>query len=111
MSKFFYKGKANNNKGGSDGSIGNNKIVRLGTKKAPAQISVQTQARKAELEAVFAENNWVCDITIDADSAENIGDLELLQSKMETAVSTKKAKRNDPCPCESGKKYKKCCGA
>jgi preprotein translocase subunit SecA len=27
------------------------------------------------------------------------------------AISTKKAGRNDPCPCGSGKKYKKCCGA
>lgn len=26
------------------------------------------------------------------------------------AVSTKKVGRNDPCPCGSGKKYKKCCG-
>jgi SEC-C motif-containing protein len=24
---------------------------------------------------------------------------------------TVKAGRNDPCPCGSGKKYKKCCGA
>ncbi len=27
------------------------------------------------------------------------------------AISDKKAGRNDPCPCGSGKKYKKCCGA
>ena len=27
-----------------------------------------------------------------------------------SAVSTKKVGRNDPCPCGSGKKYKKCCG-
>ena len=27
------------------------------------------------------------------------------------AISTKKAGRNDACPCGSGKKYKKCCGA
>jgi preprotein translocase subunit SecA len=26
------------------------------------------------------------------------------------AVSEKKVGRNDPCPCGSGKKYKKCCG-
>ncbi len=26
------------------------------------------------------------------------------------AVSEKEAGRNDPCPCGSGKKYKKCCG-
>ena len=28
----------------------------------------------------------------------------------EPIVSQKKANRNDPCPCGSGKKYKKCCG-
>ena len=27
-----------------------------------------------------------------------------------TARSTKKVGRNEPCPCGSGKKYKKCCG-
>jgi preprotein translocase subunit SecA len=26
-------------------------------------------------------------------------------------LAAKKAGRNDPCPCGSGKKYKKCCGA
>jgi preprotein translocase subunit SecA len=26
-------------------------------------------------------------------------------------IAQKKAGRNDPCPCGSGKKYKKCCGA
>ena len=28
-----------------------------------------------------------------------------------TVVNTEKIGRNDPCPCGSGKKYKKCCGA
>lgn len=27
-----------------------------------------------------------------------------------TIKSTKEIGRNDPCPCQSGKKYKKCCG-
>jgi uncharacterized protein YecA (UPF0149 family) len=26
-----------------------------------------------------------------------------------STASTKKVGRNDPCPCGSGKKYKKCC--
>jgi len=30
--------------------------------------------------------------------------------KMLPVVSLKKIKRNNPCPCNSGKKYKKCCG-
>lgn len=29
---------------------------------------------------------------------------------VEQLVAKPKTKRNDPCPCGSGKKYKKCCG-
>jgi hypothetical protein len=32
------------------------------------------------------------------------------QKKSGTVVKGKKIGRNDPCPCGSGKKYKKCCG-
>jgi preprotein translocase subunit SecA len=32
-------------------------------------------------------------------------------STSETVVRGAKTGRNDPCPCGSGKKYKKCCGA
>jgi preprotein translocase subunit SecA len=31
-------------------------------------------------------------------------------SKLQPVTGTKKPKRNDPCPCGSGKKYKNCCG-
>ena len=31
--------------------------------------------------------------------------------KKVSAKDIKKIGRNDPCPCGSGKKYKKCCGA
>ena len=32
------------------------------------------------------------------------------QRSSKTVVKAKKIGRNDPCPCGSGKKYKKCCG-
>lgn len=32
------------------------------------------------------------------------------QKNSKTVVNTEKVGRNDPCPCGSGKKYKKCCG-
>jgi len=32
-------------------------------------------------------------------------------AKKQPVIAQKKAGRNDPCPCGSGKKYKKCCGA
>ena len=33
------------------------------------------------------------------------------QKSSKTYVREEKIGRNDPCPCGSGKKYKKCCGA
>lgn len=36
--------------------------------------------------------------------------LYIEQKKSGTVVKPKKIGRNDPCPCGSGKKYKKCCG-
>lgn len=32
-------------------------------------------------------------------------------NKSKQVINTKKIGRNEPCPCGSGKKYKKCCGA
>ena len=43
--------------------------------------------------------------------AERRKELYLQQKKSGTVVKEKKIGRNDPCPCGSGKKYKKCCGA
>jgi SWIM/SEC-C metal-binding protein len=87
------------------------KNLRLGSKKAPAHISVQTEEREQELATVCAENGWACVIEVNSEADEDIRDLESLQVKQTQAVSTKKASRNDPCPCGSGRKYKKCCGA
>ena len=38
-------------------------------------------------------------------------ELYVEQRKSGTVVKDDKIGRNDPCPCQSGKKYKKCCGA
>ncbi len=39
------------------------------------------------------------------------GHLDLLCSAVHRLLGGSSAGRNDPCPCGSGKKYKKCCGA
>jgi len=44
-------------------------------------------------------------------SEEKRKELYLEQKKSGTIVKGPKTGRNDPCPCGSGKKYKKCCGA
>ena len=33
-----------------------------------------------------------------------------IKSNVVSLKANKDIKRNDPCPCDSGKKYKKCCG-
>lgn len=43
-------------------------------------------------------------------SDEKRAELYWEQKKSRTVVKEKRPGRNDPCPCGSGKKYKKCCG-
>ncbi|MGL5616305.1 MAG: SEC-C metal-binding domain-containing protein [Sarcina sp.] len=43
-------------------------------------------------------------------SAEKRAEIETAYKKSKTIVKEAKVGRNDPCPCGSGKKYKKCCG-
>ena len=44
-------------------------------------------------------------------SIENIGGDKPAKKKPTVKKAAEKVGRNDPCPCGSGKKYKKCCGA
>ncbi|MBV1910563.1 MAG: SEC-C domain-containing protein [Kangiellaceae bacterium] len=111
MSRFFYDGNANRNNDSGSGSLSKDKVVRLGTKKAPAKMIVASEDRKQELDKILLENKWIGEVTVDDSVEEDVRDLDILQHKTQQAVSTKKASRNDPCPCDSGKKYKKCCGA
>ncbi|MBQ8412376.1 MAG: SEC-C domain-containing protein, partial [Lachnospiraceae bacterium] len=34
-----------------------------------------------------------------------------IEKSSKTVIKPPKVGRNDPCPCGSGKKFKKCCGA
>ena len=62
---------------------------------------------KIEL-GIFSNTVFKCVARIsDLDTSESGGDSSV---QRKPAVS-KKVGRNDPCPCGSGKKYKKCCGA
>jgi SWIM/SEC-C metal-binding protein len=111
MAKIFQKGPAMKQAERGKSNFENKGALRLGSKKAPAQIRVQTAEREQELAADCAENNWSCVIEVDAEQDEDIRSLEVLQNQQVTSVSAKTPNRNDPCSCGSGKKYKKCCGA
>lgn len=86
------------------------KKAKLGTPMNPAVVNVQTAEKAKEVEAVFETNGWEYQIELEPDKPENLSDLEILLNPQPTRIADKKAGRNDPCPCGSGKKYKKCCG-
>ena len=87
------------------------KEAKLGTEKNPAAVTVKTEERMKEVEKIFKENGWEHKIEQDPDKDEDITDLELLLNWPKPQKVEEKVGRNEPCPCGSGKKYKKCCGA
>ena len=86
------------------------KAAKLGTEKNPAVVRVQTKKRMKEVAQIFEKNGWKHTIELEPDQPEDIADLEILLNPPKTVIAEKKIGRNDPCPCGSGKKYKKCCG-
>ena len=85
------------------------KTAKLGTKKKPAVVEVQTEERLKEVTSIFEEKGWEYTIGLDPDKPEDITDLEILLNRPKPVIAEKKVGRNEPCPCGSGKKYKRCC--
>ena len=86
------------------------KTAKLGTAKNPAAVNVQTQERLEEIESIFEETGWKYTIGLEPEKEEDIIDLEILLHPPKSKIAEKKVGRNEPCPCGSGNKYKKCCG-
>ena len=85
------------------------KTAKLGTEKNPAVVNVQTEERVKELESVFDKNGWKYTIELEPGKPEDTKALDILLNPIKTKITEKKVARNEPCPCGSGKKYKKCC--
>lgn len=95
--------------------------AQLSTKAIPKVASmIETGYDKQLLE--LEEDLYVCCVITGFDHPDlpkwkqTINDMELKSKKVEKDMVKHQAKtmkigRNDPCPCGSGKKYKKCCGA
>jgi SWIM/SEC-C metal-binding protein len=86
------------------------KTAKLGTEKNPAVVTVKTEERLKEVASIFEENDWKYTIELEPDKTEDTTDLEILLNPQKPIIAEKKTGRNAPCPCGSGKKYKKCCG-
>ena len=64
---------------------------------------------KREIKSIFEVNNDFINYENENDEGHSNFFEELKNLKLEPFITDKKINRNDPCPCGSGKKYKKCC--
>ena len=86
-------------------------MARRGTKQRPAVVRVRTEERAHEIVALCEEHGIQVIVGIEPEETEDISDVERIFCPPVPAVAVAKVGRNDPCPCGSGKKYKKCCAA
>jgi SWIM/SEC-C metal-binding protein len=85
-------------------------MTRLGSHKRPAIVHVQTPERAQQIVDICTEAHWQVIVGVEPDEPEDITDvLKLLEPERFTVRVEPTAGRNDPCPCGSGKKAKRCC--
>ena len=75
-------------------------------------VSLKFDKEKLYKNMVDAKADWLYELPQwkEIFPEEKLHELYLEQKKSNTIVKGPKIGRNDPCPCGSGKKYKKCCG-
>ena len=86
-------------------------MPKLGSEKRPVIVRVQTRERAEEVTDICTAHDLRYIIGIEPDKPEDITDFDLALNPILPARAEEKPGRNEPCPCGSGKKYKKCCGA
>jgi SWIM/SEC-C metal-binding protein len=84
-------------------------MASFGSRKRPAVVRVQTEERARSVLEFCDANEIVVMVGVDPDKPEDITDIERAILAREKARAAPKIGRNDPCPCGSGKKFKKCC--
>jgi len=110
LDKFFFKGKKEKKPKHSSYGFNTKRAAKAGTEELPFALLVQTEERKLEVEDTLKEHGLFADIEVNESKEENIVELEGYLNRPKTTTFEKTPKRNDPCSCGSGKKYKKCCG-
>ena len=86
-------------------------MAKLGSRKRPAVVRVQTEKKAQEILELCNELGWQVIVGLEPDKPEDLTDVErLLNLPQPTPITFPKIGRNAPCGCGSGLKYKKCCG-
>lgn len=110
MHDLYYKGRIHTRENHVKTGYNTKRTVKLGSERHPLTLVVSNDERKLVVETLVADNGLFADITVDSAADENINELNGILNKPITTTFDKTPNRNDPCSCDSGKKYKKCCG-
>jgi SWIM/SEC-C metal-binding protein len=90
-------------------------VAKLGSHKRPAIVRVRSEEEAQEIIELAQQRGWQVIVGIEPDTFEDLSDLEkLMRADVKPEIKPVLPPRvsgNDYCPCRSGKKYKKCCGA
>jgi SWIM/SEC-C metal-binding protein len=84
-------------------------MASIGTRTKPAVVRVQTQARAQRVLELCDESDIVVIVGVEPDKSEDVSDIERALLARQPARAVPKIGRNEPCPCASGKKFKRCC--
>jgi SWIM/SEC-C metal-binding protein len=84
-------------------------MASIGTRTKPAIVRVQTEERARRVLEFCHENEVVVVVGVEPNKSEDLTDIERALLAREPARAAPRIGRNDPCPCGSGKKFKKCC--
>jgi len=98
-------------------------MEKIGTSGSPIRLRVNNEKRMEEVVGICKKNNWKFICGIEPEHPEDISELKYMLNPKSFSKKPKMKQidnvtvvhsepmigRNDPCPCGSGKKYKKCC--
>jgi SWIM/SEC-C metal-binding protein len=84
-------------------------VARLGSDAHPARARVQTLPRAHEIVSLCDRHGWKVVVGVEPDESEDIGDVTKLLNGLRQQIPVAGPSRNGPCPCGSGRKYKRCC--
>ncbi len=85
-------------------------MAKLGSAARPAVLRVSSPDKAAEVLALCEERGWKAVVGVEPNKPEDLADLERLLNPVPDRKAEAKPGRNDPCPCGSGSKFKRCCG-
>lgn len=88
---------------------GGTKMESLGTKQKPATVRVHSRELAEALLVYCRSRDWMLIAGVEPDKTEDISDLRRLCERYPWIDALGRVGKEEPCPCGSGKRFKKCC--